>query len=152
GRPYARFGRRDWRPDLPRHQWGRPMSIAYEACPIKRPRRSKAEIEDLKSSIYAVVERHPPMTVRQVFYQLVVRGVLEKSERAYQRTVIRLLTEMRLKGELPFDWIIDESRRRRVTETYENVTDALEQTAKFYRRSALRQSPDYIELWCEKEA
>jgi hypothetical protein len=36
------------------------------------------------------------MTVRQVFYQLVVRNVIEKTEEQYQRTVIRLLTEMRM--------------------------------------------------------
>ena len=33
------------------------------------------------------------MTVRQVFYQLVVRNIIEKTEEQYQGTVIRLLTE-----------------------------------------------------------
>ena len=92
------------------------------------------------------------MTVRQVFYQLVVAGAVEKTEAAYQGTVIRLLTDMRLGGDMPFEWIIDESRRRRVTQTYDNVADALEQTARFYRRSALQQADDYIEIWCEKDA
>jgi hypothetical protein len=66
--------------------------------------------------------------------------------------VIRLLTEMRLDGGIPYEWIIDESRRRRLTQTYDNVADALEQTARFYRRSALQQADDYIEIWCEKDA
>jgi hypothetical protein len=92
------------------------------------------------------------MTVRQVFYQLVVRGVIEKSEKEYQGTVIRLLGEMRLDGELPFNWIVDESRRRRITETYDNLTEAVDACAEFYRRSALREAPDYIEIWCEKDA
>ena len=52
------------------------------------------------------------MTVRQVFYQLVVRGVIEKTEAEYQGTVIRLLTEMRLDASIPFDWIVDESRSK----------------------------------------
>ena len=42
------------------------------------------------------------MTVRQVFYQLVSRGVIEKTEAQYQGTVIRLMTEMRLSDELPY--------------------------------------------------
>jgi hypothetical protein len=92
------------------------------------------------------------MTVRQVFYQLVARGVIEKSEEQYQSTVIRLMTEMRLSGDLPFDWVVDESRRVRVTETYDNIQQALEQTAKFYRRSVLEQSADYVEVWVEKDA
>jgi len=35
--------------------------------PIKRARRSRAEIDDIKSDIYAVLEADHPMTVRQIF-------------------------------------------------------------------------------------
>jgi hypothetical protein len=59
---------------------------------------------------------------------------------------------MRLSGEIPFTWITDESRRKRVTRTYDSVADALRDTAEFYRRSALRESDVYIEIWSEKEA
>jgi len=62
-----------------------------------------------------LISDDPPMTVRQVFYQLVARGVIEKTEEQYQGTVIRLMTEMRIDGELPFDWVVDESRRVRIT-------------------------------------
>jgi hypothetical protein len=127
-------------------------SEPYQACSIKRPRRRKAEIDDIKTAIRNVVGEDPPMTVRQVFYQLVVRSVIEKSEKEYQQTVIRLLTEMRLTGQVPFGWIVDESRRRRVTETYDTIAEALEATAKFYRRNALRESDDYVEIWLEKDA
>jgi len=92
------------------------------------------------------------MTVRQVFYQLVARGAIEKTEAQYQQTVIRLMTEMRLDGELRWDWVIDESRRSRVTQTFDSIEDALADTAKFYRRSALKQSDDYVEIWLEKDA
>jgi hypothetical protein len=123
----------------------------YEACPIRR-RRTKADMARVRQAIHDVIAEDPPMTVRQVFYRLVVAGAVEKTEAAYQGTVIRLLTEMRLDGDIPFDWIIDESRRRRITETYDSVADALEQTARFYRRSALQQADDYIEIRCEKDA
>jgi hypothetical protein len=36
------------------------------------------------------------MTVRQVFYQMVSRGLIEKTEREYEGTVVRLLAEMRM--------------------------------------------------------
>jgi hypothetical protein len=125
---------------------------SYEACSTSRARRSKAEIDVIKKAIVDVIGADPPMTVRQVFYQLVSRGVIEKSEREYQGTVIRLMTDMRLAGELRWDWIVDESRRRRVTQTYNNVVEALEHCAKFYRTSALKAAPDYLEIWCEKDA
>jgi len=78
--------------------------------------------------------------------------VVEKTEKAYQQTVIRLLTDMRLGGKVPFQWIIDSSRITHETQTFDNIADAVTETARFYRRSALRESKVYIEIWCEKEA
>jgi hypothetical protein len=120
--------------------------------PDKRTRRTKTDISEIRTAIHDVIEDDPPMTVRQVFYQLVSRGVIEKTDEAYKGTVVRLMADMRLEGELRWSWVIDETRRRRITETYDNVEEALEATAKFYRRSALREADDYVEIWCEKDA
>jgi hypothetical protein len=122
----------------------------YRACPIKR--RTKREVEAIRAGIHDVLKNDHPQTVRQVFYQLVTRGIVEKTEKEYQGTVIRLLSEMRLADKIPWDWIIDETRKGKVTQTFDNVTDALRDTAKFYRRSVLRESDVYIEIWSEKEA
>jgi hypothetical protein len=127
-------------------------AATYRACPIKRDRRTKSEIDAIRIAIKAAFKTYRPMTVRQVFYRLVVQGTIEKTEAEYQGTVIRLLTEMRLDGSIPFNWIVDESRRTRTTATFENVADALKDCAKYYRRSALRECDDYIEVWSEKEA
>lgn len=124
----------------------------YRPWPTKRHRRTKAAMLDIRAEIKAVLRDDHPMTVRQTFYQLVVRGAVEKTEEAYKGTIIRLLTDMRLSGEVPFSWIIDESRRTRRTQTFDTVAAALQDTAKFYRRSALCESSDYLEIWCEKEA
>jgi hypothetical protein len=59
---------------------------------------------------------------------------------------------MRLSRQIPFQWIVDESRRRRVTETYDTISEALEATAKFYRRNALRETDAHVEIWLEKDA
>jgi len=124
----------------------------YRACSIKRDRRTKAVVQAIRDVIISILKADHPQTVRQVFYQLVARGVIEKTENEYQCTVIRLLSEMRLTGEVRWDWIIDESRRTRSTQTFDNIGDALRDIAKFYRRSALRDCDDYIEIWSEKEA
>jgi hypothetical protein len=115
-------------------------------------RRTKAQIATIRDTIIDVIEDDPPMTVRQVFYQLVTRGIIDKTEDEYQSTVIRLMSEMRLDGSLPFRWVVDESRRARITRTFDSVADAMNQTAQFYRRSALAQADDYIEIWLEKDA
>ena len=66
----------------------------YRPCPIKRARRSKVDIDSIKQAIIDVIEDDPPMTVRQVFYQLVTRGKIEKTEAQYHQVVIRLMTKM----------------------------------------------------------
>jgi hypothetical protein len=119
------------------------------ACSTKRKRN---EMAALRETIIDVIRNDPLMTVRQVFYQLVARGAIDKTEGEYLHTVVRLMTEMRLNGRLPFHWVIDESRRARVTETYDSIKDAIERTAQFYRRSALAQADAYVEIWCEKDA
>lgn len=65
----------------------------YRPCPVKRDRRTKAEVAEIRAMITDVISGDPPMTVRQVFYQLVARGVIEKSEEQYHRTVIRLIRD-----------------------------------------------------------
>jgi hypothetical protein len=79
----------------------------------------------IPAAIIDVLKTDRPQTVRQVFYQLVARGVIEKTEGEYKRTVIRLLSEMRLDDQIPWDWIVDESRRTIETQTFDGVRDAL---------------------------
>ena len=68
-------------------------ALSYQACPRKRPRRTKAAVAGIRDAILDILADDHPMTVRQIFYQLVNRGVIEKTEAQYQQTVIRLLTE-----------------------------------------------------------
>jgi hypothetical protein len=88
------------------------MSVngVYGASTIKRFRRTKAAIADVRDAIFDVLDEANPQTVRQVFYALTVQGVIRKAETEYQRTVVRLLTEMREAGMIPFDWIADNTR------------------------------------------
>src|SRR6516225_1419474 len=118
----------------------------------KKRRRAKDEIDVIREAISTLLDDDHPQTVRQVFYQLVARNVIEKTEAEYKKTVVRLLSEMRLDGRVDWDWVVDESRRTIEMQTFDNVADALEYTAKFYRRSALRDCDAYIEIWSEKEA
>ena len=52
---------------------------SYGACPIRRRHRTKVEMPAIRDAIVEVIEDDPPITVRQVFYQMVARGVIEKS-------------------------------------------------------------------------
>ena len=92
------------------------------------------------------------MTVRQVFYQLVTLGVIPKTEGQYKNTVGRLLTDMRLTGQIPFDWIADNTRWIMKPTTHSSLEAALQRAAQCYRRSLWDDQDVYVEIWLEKDA
>ena len=119
---------------------------------IKQARRTKAELEILKTALYNVVEENEPVTVRQAFYQLVSSGAIAKTEADYKNIVVRLLGIMRRQGELPFSWIADNTRWMRKPQTYSSLEQALDDTITTYRRALWDQQDSYVEVWLEKDA
>jgi hypothetical protein len=124
----------------------------YVASYIKRPRRKKSEMAAIRDAIKDILSADNPQTVRQVFYALTVRGVIVKAEIEYQRTVVRLLSEMREAKQIPFEWIADNTRWQRKPSTFTGIESCLRSTAKFYRRDLWAAMPVYVEVWCEKDA
>jgi hypothetical protein len=109
-------------------------------------------MEDLKNGLWQIVADGAPMTVRQVFYQAVAQGLIAKTETEYNSSVVRLLTEMRLEGDVPFKWIIDNTRWQRKPRTYSGLRQALQETAPTYRRAVWDDQDVYVEIWTEKDA
>lgn len=124
---------------------------AYGARPIKRNRRTGGEMVALKIIIIEVASEIAPATVRQIYYALVCRGVIEKTEAAY-RSIGRLLTIMRRAGEIPFAWLTDNTRWQRKPETFDGISQLLNDTAQLYRRSVWSTQDAYVEVWLEKDA
>jgi hypothetical protein len=133
-------------------QTGSPTSGVYVASDIKRFRRTKAVVAGIRDGIRQILEQDNPQTVRQVFYALTVRGLIKKEEIEYQRTAVRLLGEMREKGEIPFSFIADNTRWMRKPATFTGLDACLNNTSKFYRRDLWAAMPVYVEIWCEKDA
>ena len=46
---------------------------------------TKAEVEERREALLAIIDDGKPMTVRQVFYQATVRGLVEKAETGYAK-------------------------------------------------------------------
>jgi hypothetical protein len=127
----------------------------YVASDIKRPkrfRRTKAAIGSIRDTAKAILEESNPQTVRQVYYALTVKGAIAKTETEYQRTVVRLLVEMRERGDIPFEWIADNTRWQRKPSSFTGIEACLKATAESYRRNLWAAMPIYVEVWCEKDA
>src|SRR5262245_39290990 len=119
---------------------------------MSRRRRTREEVAFLRDVTLGIVGRDAPMTVRQVFYQLVSLGAIEKTEAEYNNVVVRQLTKLRLEGHLPWSWIADGTRWMHKSVRYGSVEEALEATSRHYRRDYWCELDDYVEVWLEKDA
>jgi hypothetical protein len=126
----------------------------YSPSPIKsrRGRRTKLAMAGIRDAIRDILENDHPQTVRQVFYALTVRGVIAKAEIEYKQTVVRLLVEMREAGDIPFEWLADNTRWMRKPSSFTGIEACLNSTSNFYRRDLWAAMPVYVEVWCEKDA
>lgn len=125
---------------------------SYKPSPIKRLRRTKADIQDIEIAIYNTLKADNPQTVRGLFYQLVTQGVIPKTEAAYKGLVGRLAVRMRREGTLPYEWLADNTRWMRKPTSYSSLEACLQRTAQTYRRALWDTMPAYVEVWLEKDA
>ena len=112
-----------------------------------RPTRTEAILE----AAVSVLEEHHPMTVRQIYYQLVSRQVLENRRSQYQ-ALSRLLVGARLEGTIPWRWLEDRTRRPRSVSMWDDLEDFAEAVRRAYRRNVWESQPQYLEVWLEKDA
>jgi hypothetical protein len=103
----------------------------------------------VRESMVRLARDNRPVTNRQLFYLLVSALVIEKLEREYKNTVLRLSLELRESGRIPWEWIVDETRFYFAPTTYNSLSEALEETARTYRRSLWTDADVNVQVWCE---
>ncbi len=99
----------------------------------------------------AVLAEHHPMTVRQVYYQLVSRQVIKNTRTQYQ-AVSNLLVAMRKEGVVPWSWVEDRMRRPRAVSMWSDLAEFANTATEAYRRQVWTTQPRYVECWLEKDA
>lgn len=98
-----------------------------------------------------VLTVHNPMTVRQVYYQLVSGQIVENNRNRYQ-AVSDALVKARKDGLIEWEWIEDRLRRPRRVSMWEGLEDFAKTAARAYRRDVWASQPVYVEVWLEKDA
>ncbi len=127
------------------------MSAVYPSSLIKRTRSTKAAMAERRAALFKIIESMKPMTVRQVFYQATVHGIVEKAETGYAKVQTDLVA-MRRSGAIPYSWLADNTRWQRKPQTFSSIEQALRDTARFYRKSLWDTAGCYVEVWLEKDA
>ena len=98
-----------------------------------------------------ILQEHNPMTLRQVYYQLVSRQVIKNNLSRYH-AVSSALVDARKEGLIPWGWIEDRLRRPRCVNTWNSLKEFAGNVAPSYRRDAWSGQPGYFETWLEKDA
>jgi hypothetical protein len=115
---------------------------------VHKPRRATLRLWD---AIAAVAAEYKVMTVRQLYYQMEMRGYVGKTEADYDK-VQRACLQMRRQGAMSYDKIVDSARERRTIYQYSGMRQALEDLHQTYRRNYWIDQPVHVEVWCEKDA
>ncbi len=100
---------------------------------------------------HKILTQHHPMTVRQIYYQLVSRQVIENNRAQYQ-AVSNALVWARQEGIIPWEWIEDRLRRPRTVSMWDDLVDFGETILPAYRRNVWAGQASYVEVWLEKDA
>jgi hypothetical protein len=91
------------------------------------------------------------LTLRQVYYQLVARGIIPNNERSY-KNVGELINNGRLAGLIDWYAIEDRTRYIRRLSHWDNPGEIIASAANSYRIDLWDTQPQYVEVWVEKDA
>ncbi|MGV8119502.1 MAG: hypothetical protein AB2L14_07020 [Candidatus Xenobiia bacterium LiM19] len=110
---------------------------------------------DRVNEILAGLQGYWPLTLRQVYYQLVAAGDIQNNTGQYNK-LSRILTKARLSELVSWDAIEDRSRSTlssyRWGDRDSYISAVTEYLFKSYRRDLLQDQAQALEIWVEKDA
>ncbi len=114
------------------------------------PHRFQRESSELLKLVKSILKQHEqllPLTLRQLFYQVISleKSPLQNTEYDYQK-LSRLMRDARYSGEISFECIEDRTRYT------SNLPTLLNQMMDYYCPEAWVRQPSYVEIFVEKEA
>lgn len=112
---------------------------------------SIARIAQCNQIITAYQARNMKLTLRQLYYQLVSRAIIENSEKSYKK-LGNLISDARLAGLMDWAAIEDRVRVPKAANEWDSVKDLVEAAVHGYRLPRWEGQDNYVELWVEKDA
>lgn len=91
------------------------------------------------------------LTVRQLYYQLVARGIIENSQRSYKRTA-DLVNNARLAGLVDWDMIADRGRETITPPAWESPAHIVGEAARQFSIDKWQDQQNHVEVMVEKQA
>lgn len=110
---------------------------------------------DLIYKINRIIEEYKvkgyELTLRQVYYQLVARDIIENNERSYKNTG-SLISDGRIAGLIDWEAIIDRTRELKQNNHWDSPAQIVQACASQFQYDKWGDQEYYIEVWVEKDA
>ena len=127
---------------------------------------SRKELIDISKEILAEYEGQ--ITIRQLYYRFVAKQLISNNEREYKRLKAALVVARVKTQEIPFDAFEDKTRDFTgdndrwfmnseilfdyAKSVYESAEETFKNTSEDYNLPKWYGQPNYVEVWCEKDA
>ena len=122
----------------------------YSETSSKKGRGRAKKSLDLIEAMRAAAATAHPITGRGIGYKLFTAGLIPSMARAEMQRVYRLLTAARERGEIPWKWIVDETRALERRPSWDDPADFANTVSRAYRRDFWAQQPARVEVWSGK--
>lgn len=120
----------------------------------KPGRRTKVQMDEFYRQLIKFADPSEPQSVRHVFYRMTdprLSSAVEKSDKGYRRVQDRLAT-LRRRGDIPYNAIVDASRRVYRNDGYAGLDEFADEAADLYRRDVWRETTHRVEVWVESRS
>src|SRR5262249_25143933 len=105
---------------------------------------------NLIEAMYDAAEAAQPITGRGIGYKLFAQGLIPSMAKSEMQRVYRLLKEAREQGDIPWEWIVDETRELERVNVWDDPEDYADWVAQSYRRDFWIQQPRRVLVVSEK--
>jgi hypothetical protein len=123
------------------------MTEYFETGSKKGGRGMARRSLDLIEAMRSIAEAAQPITGRGVGYKLFTAGLIPSMATTEMQKVYRLLRIAREQGDIPWEWIVDETRALERTATWDDPEQYARCVARSYRRDFWNQQPIRVEVW-----
>jgi hypothetical protein len=108
-------------------------------------------IDRINSVIDNYAQQGYSLSLRQVYYQMVARNIIENNERCY-KNLGTLISDARLAGLIDWNAIEDRTRSIRSNAHWYTPKDIINSAAYSYHLDYWEGQKNYVEVWVEKDA
>src|SRR4051812_37825401 len=109
------------------------MTEHFETRSKKGRGKARRSLEPIER-MFEAAEAARPITGRGIGYKLFTSGFIPSVGRSDMQRVYRLLKEARERGDIPWDWIVDETREFERCSSWDDPAAFVRTVSRAYRR------------------